>query len=283
MTGCWDIAHDVADVPAVICGEGNFVLEKFVEVGSRFADAALQARREAAIVDHRQVAYVPTFSKQFLGQSVGSARKTGGHDVGRLRLDLLAEANATGVRADLDVVLGRHEQHREDLRWASNPARVNLAEFDRWEFAFLQARQLLQQLLEDDLVLRHLARGHANAERLERFANHPLHAILNRAAKHGRCTPTPRAQLLYARLPAAGGRQHGWRQLGDRRRAYVANHVIAIRGLFDPHRLELCKLRHIFDRLLHKCQRAGQPWAQETVSRRRQYANFCTHTLTSHF
>ena len=165
--------------------------------------------------------------------------------------DSLAETNATGVWAHLDVVLGCHEQHREDLGRTSDAARVDLAEFDRREFAFLQAWQLLQQLLENDLILGNFASGHANTERLERLANHPLRTR-SRVTKHGRCIPTNKltvtahASTRWQDLVATPVARH----MLDLEAAYMTNHVITVRGLFDPHRLELCELRHVRDRLL---------------------------------
>jgi hypothetical protein len=40
------------------------------------------------------------------------------------------------------------------------------------------------------------------------------------------------------------------RHMLDLEAAYMTNHVITVCGLFDPHRLELCELRHVRDRLL---------------------------------
>ena len=59
-------------------------------------------------------------------------------------LDVLAEADAAGVRADGDAVLGRHQHDREHLVHAADAAGVDLADVDRLR---------LEELLEDDAVL----------------------------------------------------------------------------------------------------------------------------------
>ena len=63
-------------------------------------------------------------------------------------LDQLAQSDAAGVRADRDAELGRHEQDRQDLVDAAEPAGVDLADADRLG---------LQQLLEHHPVVDVLA------------------------------------------------------------------------------------------------------------------------------
>lgn len=69
-------------------------------------------------------------------------------------LRVLGQADAARVRHDGHAVLLGHEQHRQHLVDAADAARVDLAHVDG-------ARR--DQLLEDDAVLAHLARGHADA------------------------------------------------------------------------------------------------------------------------
>ena len=62
------MTYDVADMAFLICRERHFILEKFVQMCSRLADATLQCGRKAAIVDHRQMTDVPTLAEQWLEQ-----------------------------------------------------------------------------------------------------------------------------------------------------------------------------------------------------------------------
>ena len=62
------MAYDVADMAFLICRECHFILEEFVQMGGRLADATLQGGRKAAIVDHRQMTDVPTLAEQWREQ-----------------------------------------------------------------------------------------------------------------------------------------------------------------------------------------------------------------------
>ena len=68
-------------------------------------------------------------------------------------LDVLAQSDAAGVRADGYAELRRHQEHGDDLVDAAEAAGVYLAERDGIS---------LQELLEKDAVLAVLARGDAD-------------------------------------------------------------------------------------------------------------------------
>ena len=68
-------------------------------------------------------------------------------------LNHLAEPHAARVRADGHAHLGGHEVDGEDVVEAAHPGRVDLAELHG---------AALQELLEHDAVLAHLAGGHAD-------------------------------------------------------------------------------------------------------------------------
>ena len=71
----------------------------------------------------------------------------------RQMLNILAQADAAGMRTDRHAELGRHQQHRQHLVDPAEPAGVDLAKADRIG---------LQQLLEDNPVLHMLAGRHAD-------------------------------------------------------------------------------------------------------------------------
>src|SRR5262245_22281103 len=87
--------------------------EMLVEVIDELGDAVVHPSRHREAVPHRQV------------------------------LDQLAEPDAAGVRADRDAELRGHEDHRQVLVHAAEPAAVDLAEADRVG---------LEELLEEDAV-----------------------------------------------------------------------------------------------------------------------------------
>ena len=68
-------------------------------------------------------------------------------------LNHLAEPDSACVRADGDADLGGHEVDRDDVVEAAHPRRVDLAELHG---------AALQELLEHDAVLAHLAGRHAD-------------------------------------------------------------------------------------------------------------------------
>src|SRR5256712_11738818 len=68
-------------------------------------------------------------------------------------LHVLAQPDASGMRADRYAELRGHQQHGEDLVYAAEAARVDLAEADGLR---------LEKLLEDHAVLAVLAGGHAD-------------------------------------------------------------------------------------------------------------------------
>ena len=72
--------------------------------------------------------------------------------------DVFAQTHTSGVRADRDAELGRHQQNGENLAHASEPDRVDLADVDGFG---------LEELLEDHPVMCVFAGRDADAVRFE--------------------------------------------------------------------------------------------------------------------
>lgn len=77
-------------------------------------------------------------------------------------LCVLGQTDTTAVGHDGDVVFGGHEQHGDDFVYTAQTAGVDLADVDCAG---------LEELLEHDAVLAHLAGGDADAVGLEGFAD----------------------------------------------------------------------------------------------------------------
>ena len=86
----------------------------------------------------------------------------------RQMLHQLAQPDAAGVRAHRHAELRRHQDHREVLVDAAEPAAVDLAEANRLR---------LQQLLEDDPVVAVLAGRHADRPHASRNRRMPEHVV----------------------------------------------------------------------------------------------------------
>ena len=114
-------------------------------------------------------------------------------------LHVLAQADAAGVRADRHAELRGHQDHRQLLVHAAQPAAVDLAEVDRVR---------LEELLEDDAVRAVLARRDADAGAATAFAivawpstssglvGSSIHQGLKARSARMRSIASPTSQLL---------------------------------------------------------------------------------------
>src|SRR5688572_27793309 len=122
-----------------------------VQVVDVLGDAVLEAGADANIVDHNEM------------------------------VDILAEADAAGVRANRDVELFGEQHHGQAFVDAAQPAAVELTEADRFE---------LHELLENYAVLAHLAGG--NADRGDGLGNRRM---ANDIIRRGRLFDPPQIEL----------------------------------------------------------------------------------------
>src|SRR6266545_2050179 len=117
------------------------------------AVAGLLRRHVAAVLDPHRIKEVLVQVIDVFEDALIERRANADVIKDRQMLNILAQADTAGMRADRHAELGRHQQHRQHLVDPAEPAGVDLTKADRIG---------LQQLLEDNPVLHMLAGGHAD-------------------------------------------------------------------------------------------------------------------------